>query len=993
MNNLTFVNPKHRKHGISAAFGRVGIPLPFCNMKHGYLIGWLLLFALPAMAQNTGANNQRCGFGIVPELKRTSCPGGNDGAIRLLSATPIANLSFRWEGLNLPATTNSAAGLTAGVYRVIVSSLQCADTLSFRIEDPPLIQAPFLDTVICGVGGLINLTRRIEGGNGEFRVNAARSLYGTTVDCTDCDKDEFFVDSTSLLRVEVKDRNGCVATRDVFIELLDSLKTRAEVLDETCTENGTITMRTTGGSGNYLYALNNSTNLQREPVFQRLRGNTDYNIQVIDLKGCRVAERVRVRSTPQFTPATLAVENVTCNGFRDGSIRVETLSDTNITGYTLDSLNAAVQREPDFRGLPPGNYRVFVLEGPDCYVPYPVRISEPPPLTINATVDDPDCPNEPGSAELRAAGGNGGYAYSINGMDFQDRPIFENLPPGNYRMIVQDRRGCQSRDIFTVTAAEAPPLAADVTASCPDEPSGSIVIVEGGKLLYGNYLFSLDSIVWQQSFLFGGLAPGQYTVFVQYPDGCIHKVIAIVPASEAPKVFFRIQHPSCPSAEDGAIVVEIIDGNSDDYEYSMDGATFINRNSFKDLPAGNYDIYLRDSIDCVFTYPFAIEESTAPSLNIDLQPITCFGNQNGVVTIQAQGGVQPFTYALNNGNFSTQNTFDNLGANTYAALARDANGCIYTESFTLTEPPRIEVQFTKVDETCGNANGVLVGFPAGGHAPYRFKWNTGDTSAVLTALKSGSYHLTVTDARDCSVMSMATLENLTGPIVLGDVTNLQCSGSPDGAIQLTVIGGTQPLDYKWSNGLRTPQVYNLTAGVYTVTVTDMHKCANEKTFTLVEPAPMQLSAETGAANGDWFINLMVAGGIPPYSYLWSNGETTEDIFNLVPGVYTVDVTDREGCIETLSVTVGTTSAYEPAWAAQVQVFPNPVQEQLQIVLDLPEWAESRISLFDINGRLAVPPQTLRQKQMPIDLSRLPAGVYLLRIEHNNRFIYRRVVRQ
>ncbi|MDX1941004.1 MAG: T9SS type A sorting domain-containing protein [Saprospiraceae bacterium] len=970
-------------------------------MKTWLTLGLFVFFYLQIRAQSTDNTQNNCGFGLAPLIKEPTCPNTQDGSITINSLVPLTDLRFFWTRngvpLPIPILSNTASNLATGTYQVIVRGLLCSDTLDFKIGPPPIL-AGVLDTAICDVKGVVNLLQRVEGGNGSFQITSVQSVYGNAVDCNTCEP-EVPIDSTSRFSVVFRDKNGCEANRDVLVQVFDSLKTQAEIVtDETCTENGAITMRTSGGSGdarNYRYLFNNSNTEQLQPTFKNLKGNEVYRIQVIDVgaKGCRAIDTVRIGRNPQNTPVMVTIDNVRCYGEKNGKIRLQPASLNAITGYALNSLTAAVQPNPAFENLPPGEYKVFVLEGPDCYVPYPVRITEPEPLNLQAAVTDPNCPGQPGSAELSATGGNGNYSFALNNGAFQFRNVFENLRPGNYKVIVRDRLGCENKDVFTVGEPESPPIAADVTASCPGDSSGAIVIVEGGKLLYGDYLFSLDSMSWQQQNLFEGLAPGQYTVFVWYPDGCIYKVIAIVPQVNAPGVFFRIQHNSCPESADGSIVVEITNGQSDDYLYSLDRDTFINKNGFKDLAAGDYYIYLQDSLECVYGYPFEIKAPEAPAINLVAQNVSCFGGKDGKITIQITGGQAPFTYALNSANFSPNNTFTGLGAIEYAALVRDANGCIFGENMLLSEPPPIQVNFTVVDETCGNQNGVLVGFPSGGTAPYRFFWNTGDTSAVLTMLDAGSYQLTVTDQKNCKHPVEAKVQNIPGPVVLGEITDVPCNGSASGAIQLTVIGGSEPLSYKWSNGLRSDKIYNLAAGNYTVTVTDSHQCLNVKTFSLYEPAPLELSAQTGASGDLWFINLMIEGGIPAYTYIWSHGETTEDVFNLKAGDYRVTVTDRGGCSQTLSVEVGTTSITDPDWAAYVNIFPNPTKHKIKIVIDAPTFAESKIKLFDIAGRLILPEKIFREQPMELDLEQFPAGVYLLQIEREKAFLYRRIVKQ
>ncbi len=952
-----------------------------------------ILLTISALSQNTGTTLDSCGFGAIAQIKHPNCAGFEDGRIAI-TVTSSLSVNYIWINLPVPITSNSAANLKQGTYRVVLASPTCRDTLEFRLQDPPALLAPPIDTAICAQKGQVNLLSRVQGGTGDYRLSAS-TLFGTAFDCTNCAETAAVIEQTSLYNVQIRDQNNCQVSRTVFAELLDTLKNTALVKDETCTRNGAVTMRTSGGSGRYLYAFNNSTVLQSDTIFRQLRGDTTYTIRVLDQRGCALTDTVRVRYVPSFTPATLAVQDVSCFNFRNGQIRVSIPADAPVTGYALNALNATAQTEPVFRNLSPGEYKVFVIEGSDCYVTYPARVAEPEPLSLNLNIQDANCPGaSDGSVQLITTGGNGSYRYSLNGMEFQSRNFFGALPAGTYRISVRDTLNCNLSEIFTIDEPESPPLGTLITPSCPEQRSGRIVIVESGKLLIGQYEFSLDSLNWQRENGFANLAPGLYQVWVRYPDGCVHKVSALVPEVPAPGISLRIQPVSCPGATDGSVLVEF-DNNASaaNYMYSLDGVQFVAQNGFKNLAASNYIIYLRDTFQCVFQFPFLIEAPPAPALDFQITNPTCFNGKNGSLLMVAKGGRAPFTYALNSANFLPDSVFTALSAGSYAALVRDASGCIFGETIQIGQPPQLQIQFTVINETCGNDNGIAVGFPMGGIPPYRFKWNTGDTTLVIAGLTAGAYALTVSDVNNCIIESKTEVNNLPGPVVLGELTDIPCNGQATGAIQLTVIGGSAPLNYRWSSGPRTPNIYNLTAGSYTVTVTDIHQCLSIKTFQVFEPAPLRLSSQVGMqSEALWFINLIVEGGVPGYTYQWSHGETSEDVFNLAAGTYTVTVTDQAGCSQTLEWNVGLNATQEPAWAQTLQVYPNPTTGRIYLSMEATHSAGVQFQLHDMRGRAVQPPVVFRGPRHETDITNLPAGVYLLRIEHAGSIICRKIVK-
>ncbi len=958
----------------------------------------LLLLLRQGIAQNTDPTSN-C-FPLTASVKMPSCTGFNDGQIVVNLASPNAAVTYEW--LNAPSlsTTNAISNLPKGEYKLVISDGVCKDTLTFPLNEPPKLEALIADTAICAKRGFVNLARNVRGGTGAYQITA-NSVFGTPYNCNNCPSTQTLalVDTTSFLKMQVKDQNGCIAERNIFVELLDSLKTNFFVKDETCTRNGAITVRATGGSGNYLYALNSNATLQQSPVFRELKGDSTYIVNIKDLKGCPMTDTILVKYRPEFTPATLRVRNVTCKGFNDGLIEIQTPTDENITGYALsgNGLEYPLQNAAVFTNLLPGNYKARVQEGEDCYVVYPFVIKEPAQLQLSTSSSDANCPgSSDGSVEMSAQGGNGGYQYSIDGTTFQARRVFFNLSarPLPYVAIVRDSLGCTTTSFFLINEPEAPPISADVTASCPEMRSGSIVILEGGKLLYGDYEFSLDSINWQQENLFEGLASGTYTVFVRYPDGCVYKVTAIVPEVEAPGVFFRIQDVSCPGGTDGAIVVEItMGGETDDYEYSLDGENFIEKNGFKNLSAGAYSIFLRDSLGCIFVYPFTINEPEAPELDFNIRNVSCFGDKDGQVVIIPEGGLPPFSYALGGIAFVDNPVFRNLGAGTYLSLVRDANGCIYADTVVLQQPEAMQVAFEIIDETCGNDNGFAFCIPNGGTAPYHYFWSNGETTPLVKGLSVGAYTVTVVDKNGCKLASEVAVKNLPGPVLLAELTEIPCNGTETGAINLTVLGGSPPLFYKWSNGSRSEDIYQLSAGDYSVTVQDANQCWSTKAFNLNEPAPISLQSQTGTFEGLWFINLTVEGGILPYQFQWSNGATSEDLFNLLPGEYTVTVTDGEDCSAVKTINAGATGAPEPGKEAFIKLFPNPTIDQLQIIVNSPELIETKATVFAVNGQLVLPTLIFHENRGQLDLRNLPAAVYFVKIERESAVFFKKVVKQ
>jgi hypothetical protein len=228
---------------------------------------------------------------------------------------------------------------------------------------------------------------------------------------------------------------------------------------------------------------------------------------------------------------------------------------------------------------------------------------------------------------------------------------------------------------------------------------------------------------------------------------------------------------------------------------------------------------------------------------------------------------------------------------------------------------QVQVSITGTNVTCfGLCNGSATALGTGGWAPYTYHWSNGQNTATISGLCAGTYSVTVTDIDLGTAVGSITI---TQPTQLGVTVGGQsqiCGNTPDGWAAAVPFGGTPPYTYLWNNGGTTPQINNLVAGVYTVTVTDAKSCTTAGSFTVGfwDEGVWLMTSQTnvtcfGYNNGTAHVSVM--SGTPPYTYDWSNNGPQNpdtdiaDIVGLAPGTYTVTVTDANGCSNQTSVAI------------------------------------------------------------------------------------------
>ena len=322
---------------------------------------------------------------------------------------------------------------------------------------------------------------------------------------------------------------------------------------------------------------------------------------------------------------------------------------------------------------------------------------------------------------------------------------------------------------------------------------------------------------------------------------------------------------------------------------------------------------LCNDIECCESATVTIQVNDAPSLTVEVTDASC-GDDSGSINLTVNGGAGGYAFDWDDDLLDGIEDPTGLAPGTYSVTVTDANGCtaITTETVGESAGPALDIAAT--DISCnGFADGALDLTVTGGTGPFAYAWSNSETTEDLSDLAAGQYTVTVTDNNGCSATATAGVNEPAELSLSSDITDVACFGDDTGAINLTISGGTTPYFYSWNGGETAEDISGLTAGDYTVTVTDASNCTLTETISVSESGELVCESiiatdVTGAGLANGSIDLTPSGGTPGYIFLWSNDETTEDLSGLAAGTYSVTITDANGCQTTCSATVNEPSA-------------------------------------------------------------------------------------
>lgn len=645
---------------------------------------------------------------------------------------------------------------------------------------------------------------------------------------------------------------------------------------------------------------------------------------------------------------------------------------------------------PTITFIDAGTYTVTVTDASGETVTGSVTITNASPINPNASATDETFVNgNDGTATSSAFGGTAPYSFLWN--TGETTQSITGLAPGIYTVVVTDDVGCTAGQSVIVSAFGCPDIEFDILtsdASCFGGCDGEINIdVLGGTSPY-TYIWSNGS----SSEDLTGLCAGEYFLTIVDANGCTGEGGPYIIA-EPPQMLANAgsTDETGPDANDGTAWAAPT-GGTPPYTYLWSNNS--TDSLITNLVPGFYSVTVRDAHMCAVIASVEID-SFGCSLTGFVLNNSCFQSCDGSIEVTPVNGTGPFTYQWSNG--VTSAAINGLCAGVFGVTVVDATGCVATGSFSVEEPAELLANAGSTDESAPGANdGSAWATPTGGTAPYTYEWSNGSTDSLITNLFPWVYTVIITDAHACTDTQSVIIN--TYPcmgVLVWNTFDLTCYESCDGEAGVGIIGGVGPITFEWNTGDTTSSITNLCAGTYDVTITDEgQSCVRTQSFEIVQPDSIAIVVDQVINYNNLtagIITITVTGGTPTYQFNWTgpNGYTSteEDLSGLSPGLYTLIVTDGNGCVvsnapvEILDETVGT----KTLTTLDVSVFPNPAKDEVYIAIEDITGFSVRMRSFD--GRL----MKTWSEEKSLDVSSLPAGVYLLEGISDSKIFRTRVV--
>ncbi len=857
------------------------------------------------------------GIWIMTSSTPTTCHGGNDGTAHVSIMTGTAPFITVWDDPAMQTGTDPV-GLAPGTYGVTVTDANGCEAIgSVTIGEAPEMGFVSQNSTPADCGS----------NNGTASVQVFGGTPGYTYLWND-PAGQTSATATGLAAgtysVVVTDANGCQINTSVVVEQSSgSINLNIDALSNvTCNgaNDGSATIGASGGTSPYSFVWNEIPGLSGATATGLAAGT--YTVVVTGTNGCSNTISVTI-TEPSALSASFTTMNSVC-GAATGSATVNVSGGT--ASYTYLWSDAAGQTSAMATGLAAGAYSVTVTDANNCQSIFgPVTIGDDcgpevecsTPVISSLVVIESSCGNSNGSATIEMVGGNSNYTFAWTPTGGSQNAA-TGLAAGTYTVVITDvsDAACTITEVFTVGNADGPtPVIVSTTPATCNEFNGTATL---GPI--GLQFAWCDGTVGNNAI---SLPVGACAVTVTDPNtGCFNVVTVnieeFIPLTASATINAQ---PSCGIA-DGAVSI-VVEMGSFDYSYNWsDGGSGVSRN---DLAAGTYTVTVTDNgpTGCVTTTTFTLinDGVSGAEVNIQSDPVlvTCIGDSDGNVEYDityAAGFVNPPSVFITNGGGTV---FENgsLAPGEYCINVVDGNGCFAAfNCFSVVEPEQIDLDIAILPAGCDMGGTITITDVRGGNGGYTFDWGDlagSDNSMDRAGIAEGTYNLTVTDSKGCSV----SVNNLAvgrvceptcdTPVISSIVVIESTCGNAIGSATIQMVGGNDNYSFDWSPaGGSENAATGLEAGTYTVIITDLSDaaCTITEVFTVGNadgPVPEILSTTPATCNES---NGTATLGPIGLEFRWCDGTEGNNAIGLPAGTCAVTVTDpATNCFNVVTINI------------------------------------------------------------------------------------------
>ena len=823
---------------------------------------------------------------------RVYCNGMATGSFEIEFVNGTSPYSITWTNgtLTETASTHEFSSLRAGIYGVsVVDANGCSDNVSVEIEESDLL------TVSASVTSVINchddafdISASADGGNGGYSYLWNGNIAGQS---------RTALTEYTTYTVTVTDAEGCVAQASVSPENPQELYISSIVGNDIQCHNGTTVVNAYagGGTGTLTYTWR-TDGLPAVNSQQITAPAGTYGLTVTDSNGCMITTTYVIQNPDEISIQLTGTTDQYCTTL--GEARLNVTGGTGNLSYSWDgNTNYTVTGNSVVSHLEAGEYTMTVTDANGCVATQTVTIEVGTEMSVVAGQPVPVLcfGDRNGSFTINMQDGMAPYTIVWNSGTFTEMSNsheFDNLAAGSYNVTITDAHNCVSTISVEIETPEL--LVASSSAEqilCHGETAEVTVSATGGTLPYQNVgIYDVTA--------------GAYNYVVTDANGCQSTTFVSLVEPTDISVNAVSANARCYGESGSANLV--VSGGTSPYSVVWQD----NSNGLENINVpvnSDFGYTVTDANGCTKTGVVRVGEPSVLSIELTASSVSCYGLANGSVSISAiGGGVPPYSYQWSNGYSS--NNLVGVGAGSYSLLVTDTNGCTASSTVVVTEPALLNVGIIANNVECGVSQGSLMANTYGGNTPYSYMWSNGGISETLSGVSSGSYSLTVTDANGC--MATATSQiSVVGMLSasIEEVNPISCFGASDATLTVTSVYAQQPVIYQWSSGQSGPAIYGVDAGLYVVTLTDAWGCEGVASYQVNSPTELIMYSQISDAKchntNDGSITLNVSGGHEPYQYLWSNGSLEPNLFGIRRGVYSVVVTDSNGCVSQGNFTV------------------------------------------------------------------------------------------